>query len=203
MRNKRIHYFLIPILIVILAIYSYQRVNNNEEIEVKPTTEKLDLDTKNKETEAKPKVEMFDSDSPVQIGNCYSYEEDGNYYGVIIINYEDNELFTAGILYEVKKKELNNKDFEYGNLICVKSELIKGFPVLGLWTGSFPTEALKVFKDKFKYVGQINLAQSKIEINGGGGLIIRTGIKVKDLHDSELLKGMSRYKEPLAKYIEE
>ncbi|MBW1654384.1 hypothetical protein [Flavobacterium quisquiliarum] len=198
MENKRVHYILIPILLLLLGIYSYKKLNKNEEIQEKPAVETLE--PKDAKTEIKTKLET--SDSIVQIGDCYSYEQDGNYYGVIVIKYEDDDLFTVGILEEVKQQQLKIIDFEKGNLMCAKTELLVGNPVKGLWTGFFFKDDLKVFKSNFKYVGKIKLNETEIDVNGGGTLISSSEVNVEDLHNSKMLKGISRYREPMEKYIE-
>jgi len=181
MKNKRIHHIVILILIILLLIYFYQRMSKNDEIVIKSDVER--------------------PNQVVQIGNCYSYEEESKYYGVIIIEIAKDNVLKVGILDEVEKQSLNIKNFENGNLMCAKSEIIEGYPVLGLWTGFFLEEDLIFFKDKFKFIGKIELDKSKIEENGGGILINRSEVNLKHLHDSGLLKGISRYKEPVVKIM--
>jgi hypothetical protein len=183
MKNKRINYIVIPFLIVLLVLYSYQRISKKEGIVTKPN------------------VEIIDSVVHVQIGNCYSYEEEGNYYGVIIVEVGKDHVLTSGILEKVEKRKLSIKDFESGNLMYSKTEIIEGYPVYGLWTGFFLDDDINFFKEKFRFIGKIELDKSKIDDNGGGTLINRSQVNLKYLHDSKMLNGVSKEKEPVTKIM--
>jgi hypothetical protein len=179
MENKKMHYIIIPVLIILLVIYSYQRVTRNQEIICKS--------------------DKVVSDSLIEIGNCFSYEEDGIYYGVILIKYEDDDLFTVALLDKTEKRELKNNDFIYGSLLCTNNNMIAP-GTYGLSTGFFTKSDLKVFQQKFKYVCKIDLDDSKIEINGGGTLIIHQNVSIKDLRSSNKPLEIKQYTEPMTKY---
>lgn len=196
MENKRVHYILIPILLLLLAIYSYKKLNKNEEIQEKSAVETLE--PKDAKTEIKTKLET--SDSIVQIGNCYSYEEAGIYYGVVLIKYEDDDLYTVALLDKPENQELKKNNFLDGSLICTSNHMLPP-GTYGLSTGFFMKEDLNVFQKNFKYVCHLDLDDSKIEINGGGSLIFNQTVSIKDLRGNRLLKEMKRYTEPTSKYL--
>jgi len=182
MENKKVHYIIIPILILLLIVYGYQRFNKIQKI----TSESNTL-----------------TSEELQVGNCYSYENAGVYYGVILVKSEQDDIFTVGLLDAVKKEELEIKDFKTGDLQCAKHELVKGIKVSGLQISTFFSEDVKLFRQKFKYIGKLNLESSKIIICGGGTLIVGSDVRVKSEHDSKLLTGIVRYNEPVINYIEE
>lgn len=186
MQNKKIHFTIITVLTVLLSIYTYQRFKKVQEVE-----------------EISAQSDKKVHDVVLEVGNCYSYEEDGVYYGIILIKIEEDiDLFTVGIIDAVEKRELNIINFRNGSLICTKSEFIKGYKVSGLWTGTFSKEDLQVFRQKFKYVGNLDLDKLKVMVSGGGSLIVNSEIGLKDLHKCRLLKGMQKYTNPLKNYVE-
>jgi len=182
MINNKTHFVIITILILLLGIYSYQRIGgNNEEI----------IDSAEKRT----------SNSPLKVGNCFSYEEAGVYYGIVLIKYEDDDLYTVALLDKTENKELKKNNFINGALICTSNHMIAPGNY-GLSTGFFMKDDLKVFQKNFKYVCQLDLDDSTIEINGGGTLIDNQSIAIKDLRNSNrLLKEMKQYTEPMSKYL--
>lgn len=196
MENKRVHYILIPILLLLLVVYSYKKLNKNEEIQEKSVVEAVKI--QEVKTEIKSKGEALDS--IVQIGNCYSFEKDGNYYGVIMIKYEDDDLYTVALLDKTERKELKENNFVNGSLICTSNHMLP-LGAYGLSTGFFMKEDLNVFQKNFKYVCHLDLDDSKIEINGGGSLIFNQTVSIKDLRGHRLLKEMKRYTEPTSKYL--
>ena len=177
MKNNRIHYIIIPVLMVLFAVYSFKRIHKGKEISSKMDTEM--------------------SYPLVQIGNCYSYREGDNYYGVIIVEVAKDHIISVGILEEVKKQIFAIRDFERGKLIYAKSEILKGYPVIGLWKGFFSDEDLKIFNENFQFVGKLELDKSKLEENGGGTLISGSQINLRKLQNPNFLKSFVIYREPV------
>ncbi|QLC66347.1 hypothetical protein LPB248_08645 [Flavobacterium sp. LPB0248] len=184
MVNKKTHFVIISILLVLLVVYAYQRFESN--------TQKYSSDDYR---------EQITSKSSMQVGECFSYEEEGIYYGIILIKYEDDDLYTVALLDRTEKKELKRDNFINGDLICTSNHMIAP-GAYGLSTGFFTKSDLEVFKQKFKYVTKIHLDDSKIEVNGGGGLIDDKRVSIKELRDrNRLLKQMKQYTEPVSKYL--
>ena len=136
----------------------------------------------------------------MKVGNCFSYEEGGVYYGVVLIKYEDDDLYTVALLDKTENQDLKKNNFINGSLICTSNHMLPP-GTYGLSTGSFMKEDLNAFQKNFKYVCQLDLDDSKLEINGGGTLIINQTVSMKDLRGNRLLKEMKRYTEPISKYL--
>lgn len=166
---------------MLLGLYSYQRIAGNKE-EIIDTPEKIT------------------SNSPMQVGNCFFYEQAGIYYGVVLIKYEDDDLYTVALLDKTENQELKKDNFLNGSLICTSNHMLAP-GAYGLSTGFFMKEDLNVFQKNFKYVCQLDLDDSKVEVNGGGSLILNQGVSMKDLRGNKLLKEMKRYTEPMSKYL--
>ncbi|MCR4031676.1 MULTISPECIES: hypothetical protein [Flavobacterium] len=185
MVNKKTHFIIISILLVLLVVYAYQKFERNNQ--------KYDSNNDDKE-------EII-SKSSLQVGECFSYEEEGIYYGIVLIRHEDYDLYSVALLDRTEKKELNKDNFINGDLICTSNHMIAPGSY-GLSTGDFTESDLEVFKQKFKYITKINLDDSKIGINGGGGLIDGEKVSIKELRDpNRLLKQMKQYTEPVSKYL--
>jgi hypothetical protein len=115
MENKKIHFVIISILIVSLVIFAVKRLaKENQEITITSSSDKL-----------------------IQIGNCFSYQEGGVYYGVILVKSEDNDLFTLALLDKISKQELKIADFRDGALLCTRNEMLTPSGASGLHTGFF------------------------------------------------------------------
>jgi hypothetical protein len=185
MKNSRIHYFLIPLLILSLIFIYFAKQGQN----ILSRTVKVEDVTKEN-----PYQEIVDS--LIRIGNCFSYYENNVSYGFVITTSDFiNDEFNVGLLEGNHNKEICINDFINGSLIYSRYNILGGAE--GIWTGFFFKDDLEKFKKQLKYVGTIDLDLSKIHVVGGGQLIFSSKISVKDFSNTNQPKELIRTSKPI------
>lgn len=109
----------------------------------------------------------MNNDLEVEVGNCYTIEQNGKHYGLILVLHEEKyKEYSVAFLEKISEEPLTKADFIQGNVLYDVVKFAGGAE--GLPTGLFYEEYKATFQKEFSFVGKLDINPLRVEIIGGG-----------------------------------